>query len=65
MLIDSIELKASLGRMLDGNDDLIGKSFDRGIQTAIKLVIIYEEKAIVTLDGLDIDGSPNPFEEVK
>jgi hypothetical protein len=55
MNIESVDLKKSLVRMLDGTDDVVGRSFDRGIQTAIKLIEIYEEiygtKIAEALDG--------------
>ena len=58
MQIESCELKESLKRMFDGKDDVIGRSFDRGIETAIKLVEIYEEKeGFKIAEALDPDYS--------
>lgn len=54
-MIESVELKKSLVKMLDKTDDIIGSSFDRGITTAIKLVEIYEEAEGAKIAGA-LDG---------
>jgi len=43
-MIESTELKESLKRMLNNKEDIIERAFDRGIDTAIRVVELYEEK---------------------
>lgn len=43
MRIESDDLKRSLIRLMDGTEDIIGRAFDRGIQTSISMVEILED----------------------
>ena len=49
MLIESVELRASLERLLDGKDDPIGRTHDRAIQACIGMISIHEGKELARL----------------
>ena len=43
MRLDSEILKTALNRQRSGIDHVVDRSFDRGLETAIKIIIIFEQ----------------------
>ena len=49
MKIESTDIKKRLVGMKQSIDDVVGRSFNRGLEYAIRLIEIYEEEEAVAL----------------